>query len=75
MILPNEHLDLPTSLLGVGAQVLKCLKTPSTVTTVWEEFQQANGGVPFRRFVLALDFLYAIDAVTYSNGLLHRSEK
>lgn len=75
MILPNKHLDLPASLLGMGAHVLKCVKTPSTVTAVWEEFDNANDGVPFHRFILALDFLYAIGALAYSNGLLHRREK
>ena len=75
MILPNKHLDLPTSLLGVGAHVLKCVETPSTVTAVWETFEDAHSGVPFHRFILALDFLYAIDAVSYSNGLLRRREK
>lgn len=75
MILPNKHLDLQASLLGVGAHVLKCVKTSSTVTAVWEEFEHAKGGVPFHRFILALDFLYAIGAISYSDGLLHRSEK
>ena len=75
MILPNQHLDLSASLLGVGAHVLKCVKTPSTVTAVWEEFKLANRGVPFSRFILALDFLYTIGAVSYSDGLLLRSKK
>lgn len=75
MILPNKHLDLPTSLLGVGAHVLKCMETPSTVTAVWDKFEHINGGVPFHRFILALDFLYAIDAVSYANGLLSRRER
>lgn len=75
MILPNKHLDLPASLLGVGAQILKCMDTPSTVTSVWEGFGHANGGIPFHRFILALDFLYAIDAVSFANGMLRRREQ
>ena len=75
MILPNKHLDLPGSLLGLGALVLKCMENPSTVTAVWEEFQRGESGVPFHRFVLALDFLYAIDAIGFSNGLLYRREQ
>ncbi len=75
MILPNKHLDLPSSLLGVGAHVLKCMERPGTVTTVWEEFQRGESGVPFHRFVLALDFLYAIDAIGFSSGLLCRRER
>ena len=75
MILPNKHLDLPSSLLGVGAHVLKCLENPSTVTTAWEEFQRRESGVPFHRFVLALDFLYAIAAIGFSNGLLCRRKQ
>ena len=75
MILPNKHLDLPRSLLGIGARVLKCMEKPSTVSAVWEEFQRGDRAVPFHRFILALDFLYAIDAIRFSNNLLHRRGK
>lgn len=75
MILPTKHISTQNSLLGVGATILLHLDQPRTVTALWERVRDLSEIRVFEKFVLALDFLYAIDAIDIDNGLLVRSRK
>jgi hypothetical protein len=76
MILPTKGINPERSLLGIGADVLDILKRPMSVSEVWTIYKRrANRGcrgfVSFDWFILALDLLYAIGAVSLSlNGRL-----
>ncbi len=72
MILPTKHISADKSLLAVGALLLRPLDQPRTVTSIWEQVRAAPEIGTFARFVLALDVLYAIDAVELRDGLLQR---
>ncbi len=78
MILPTKHIRKDRSLLGVGASILSLLDTPKTVSGLWNEFDDSRrtteGAKPvaFDWFVMALDFLYMIDAVEFHRGLLKK---
>ncbi len=74
MILPTKHIPTNQSLLGVGALLLKKMKRPGTVTTLWEKVRENPEIGSFKRFSLALDFLYAIGAIELAEGLLRRIE-
>jgi hypothetical protein len=74
MILPTKHISTQQSLLGIGAEVLRALESPRTVTSLWDEARQLPGVVTFERFTLVLDLLYACGAVTVSEGLLRRTD-
>lgn len=80
MILPAKHLGADRAILGVGAEILKYLDRPSTVSGLWHRVRtnrQAVEGWPlsFDWFVLALDFLYASGAVEYEAGKISASER
>ena len=78
MIFPTKHIRTDRSLLGVGASVLALLNTPKSVSGLWEEFDRsrrtAEGAKPvaFDWFVMALDFLFMIDAVEFDRGVLKK---
>jgi hypothetical protein len=69
MILPQKHLKLAESLLGLGGFVLSQLKHPKYVDGVWSEYQKAYtsrrypGYHTFENVVLAVTFLHALGAV------------
>ncbi len=77
MVLPSKHLHQSRALLTIGAEVIRGLAEPRTVSALWEEFRMSGAeslGAPPRLtydwFVLALDLLFAFGAIEISNGLL-----
>lgn len=70
MILPDKHVDLPHSLLGAGAVLLAHVTRPMTVSALWDAVRTAPEIRAYGRFILALDFLYAVGALEYGDGLL-----
>ena len=75
MILPTKHISPSRSLIGVGAVLLDQLERPITVTALWDKVRGLPEITTFQRFILALDLLYMMDAVNWSDGLLRRAEK
>ena len=79
MILPTKHLPAEKSLLVVGASILELLEQPQSPSTVWSMLrsQEINKTgslhVTYEWFVIALDFLYAVKAVDFENGLVLRA--
>lgn len=74
MILPTKHVSTGYSLLGVGAELLRILGRPRTVTSLWDEARQMRGVMTFERFTLALDLLFACGAISLLDGLLQRGD-
>lgn len=73
MILPSKHLAQERSLLTLGAQILRQLDRPRTVSELWNEVKvewEGNVDVPFDWFVLSLDLLAIVQAV-YLDGNNH----
>jgi hypothetical protein len=70
MLLPQKHIKLAESFLGLGSFVLEHLSSPASIDTLWERFEAVNNtdAFPayhtFENFVLTIDFLYTIGAVT-----------
>jgi hypothetical protein len=71
MILPSKHLSQEKALLTIGAELLKQLNRPKTVSAVWEQAHQTVS-ISYDWFILALDLLYTIDAIEIHSGLLIR---
>lgn len=71
-ILPNKHISINYSLLGVGGHILKHLHEPQSVSSLWEASKNENGIATFKRFSLALTLLYALGAVDWKKGLISR---
>lgn len=79
MLLPDKHIKLSESLLGLGAFLIGLLRQPQTVDAIWFEYRKArdSGAYPahhtFENVVLALDVLFAIKAINLSdNGLIEK---
>lgn len=76
MILPTKGISPERSLLGIGAEILDIIKRPMSVSEVWTIYKRrTNRGqrdfVSFDWFILTLDLLYAMGAVSLSsNGKL-----
>lgn len=75
MILPTKHVTTGQSLLGVGATVLDALQTPTTLTSLWERVRTSANVGSYRRLILALDLLYLIGAIEFTQGLIRRTSR
>jgi hypothetical protein len=73
VILPTKHLSPRRSLLGVGGLILERLDQPRTITGLWDRARRVPEVGSFDRFILALDLLYAMNAVVFERGLLRRT--
>ena len=78
MILPSKQLNHNRALLSVGADVLRILTEPKTVSRVWDELQRSQTSrfgeviVTYDWFILALDLLFAMSAIDLDAGRLRR---
>lgn len=76
MILPTKHILPDRALLSVGADILRLVGEPKTVSSLWDSIrkQRANAvmssPIDYEWFILALDFLFIIGAVDYDRGLV-----
>lgn len=70
MILPDKHIPLGQSLLGVGAVLLSHLDRPTPVSSLWDRCRKETDVATFERFVTALDFLFSITSIDFKDGLL-----
>ncbi len=73
MILPGRHVELDSSLVGVGATILAALPRERSVSEVWSEVRQSHGVNTFDSFARGLSFLYLVGAVDLKDDLLRRS--
>jgi hypothetical protein len=73
MILPTKHISEDQALIGIGALLLKEIKQPQTVTGLWERVRSYQMVGTFERFVLALNMLYILGAITLTNGMIERT--
>jgi hypothetical protein len=72
MILPTKYIPLQKSLLALGSIVLKNLKRPQSISSLWEKMRHVPEMGTFERFTLVLDLLFALDLVGFDRGLLFR---
>lgn len=75
MILPTKHLSINESILGGGAVLLENLNTPKTVTRLWEKVRTDSRIGNFKRFSLALAFLFTIDAIVIADNQISRKAR
>lgn len=78
MILPTKHIRPDRALIGVGADLLACLREPLTVSRLWDEIRTARGAstkaapINYDWFVLSLDLLFMVGAVELDRGLVRK---
>ncbi len=72
MILPDKNIKLEYSLLSCGATVLNELIEPQTISLLWNKSKKTKALVSYEKFLLTLDYLYTIHAITLRNGMIVR---
>lgn len=79
MILPTKRLTADRALLTIGAEILSALANDQyTVSQTWMNIHDRRventtlAPITYDWFVLALDLLFAINAITWSQGRLSR---
>ena len=78
MILPSKHIASERALLQVGARLLQLLDQDQTVSSLWAKTQNSDAEGPaigYFTFVLALDLLFMLGAVTLQSGMLVRTKE
>jgi hypothetical protein len=70
VILPTKHINTNHSLLGLGAVILRNIDSPTTVSRIWERLRGSPATGSFGRFLLGLDFLFALGAIELRDGLI-----
>ncbi len=64
MLLPNKHVPVNRSLVGLGGTILGILQDrPRTVSSTWERVRTSNIDASFEQFALAASFLFSLGAV------------
>jgi len=81
MILPTKSLMPETAMLTIGANILEQLPHAMRASDLWDRVVAADKertpsrALPFDWFVSALTVLYAVSAISYSDGLIHRGAR
>ena len=74
MIMPNKNIRVEYSLLYCGTLILNHLNVPETLSSLWEHSKKREALNSYKKFILTLDFLFVIGAITLNNGLIERCE-
>lgn len=77
MILPTKHLSEEKALITLGAEVLRLLDEPKTISRVWDELRRPSlctrfPAITYDWFVLSLDLLYILNAIDLERGRLRK---
>lgn len=78
MILPTKRLGTERALLTIGAEILRLLTEPKTVSRLWDELRHVMGErsstriVNYDWFVLSLDLLFMIGVLEMDHGRIRR---
>ncbi|WP_442906395.1 ABC-three component system middle component 6 [Kineococcus sp. NBC_00420] len=80
MFLPSKSIELDQALIAVAGQILlqlpdresRSLSSTWAGVQTWRREQKMQSAVPFWWFALAVDTLYAINAIEMQDGVLRR---
>ncbi len=72
MILPGKNILLSHSLLGLGANLLAKLKSPQTVSSLWEKAREYDEINSYEKYILTLDLLFLLNIIEFKDGVLRK---
>ncbi len=79
MLLPDKHIRIAESFLGLGAFVLATLDEEQSIDDIWAQFESVNNTTQypayhtFDNLLIAVAFLYTIGSVRMTDqGLISR---
>lgn len=70
MITPTKNKTFRYSAIGASSKIIPELKTPHTVSSLWDKvriFEEINS---FGKYILLLDFLYMVGLINFDMGLI-----
>ncbi|MGW7312638.1 ABC-three component system middle component 6 [Streptomyces sp. NPDC054865] len=70
MIAPNKYVNTRNSILGQASSILALRNSGATVSSLWNEVRDKGDDISYERFILCLDFLYAVGIVELDGGTL-----
>lgn len=73
MILPTKHIAIDQSLIGLGAYILTKLDHPMTISTLWQEVRHHEPIGSYDKFIITVDLLYAVGAISFDSNLIKRA--
>lgn len=77
MILPTKGLALDRALLSVGAEILRRLDRPKTVSRLWDQIRHRQSSllesIAYDWFLLSLDLLYLYGVIEFEDGLIRKT--
>lgn len=73
MILPTKYLTEDQTFLGVGATLLENLKTPKSLSKLWDVVKNQENIGTFERFILGLDILYMLGIIIFYDGKIKKT--
>lgn len=78
MILPSKTVSQEKALLTCGAEILRLISEPKTISRLWNEFKTTHQDkaslFSYDWFILALDLLFIIHAIELVNGKIRRGQ-
>ena len=78
MLLPTKRISPSRSIIILGANLLKIINRPKSISTLWEEFKKIRFSennqnyISYDWFILSIDFLYVIGVITVESGKIRR---
>jgi len=72
MIMPDKNITVCYSLFYCGALILAEIKNSDTVSSLREKTKNQELLSNYERFILTLDYLFVIGAITLRDGLIVR---
>jgi hypothetical protein len=72
VIMPNKNITIRYSLLHCGALVLSELRESDTVSSLREKTKKHDAFSSYEKFILTLDYLFAIGVISLRDGLIVR---
>ena len=73
ILLPDKHMPVDRSLIGLGSLLLSNLESPVTPSSLWDRVKENPEVRGYQEFVLTLGFLNAIGVVKLNRGFLVRA--
>jgi len=70
MILPSKHGDVDRSLFVLGAHLLRRMREPRELGSLWAEVHESGVANSFNRFYNSIVLLFIIGAIEEEQGLL-----
>lgn len=66
VLIPNKYEDVSKNLLTIGADIIKSIRGRRNIYTLYKKVIESRSDeyqIPFDKYLLALDFLYAVGKV------------